>query len=81
VALLTATVTYHLSVACGVSCTQDDGKMMLFDIREHKAKHAIIVNTSKADLYAHEHYMDFNMLLGFADGELRHIDLRKPNLW
>jgi len=59
-----------------VSCTSDSGMYSVFDTRQDAIKPALRVNTEKEDLWTHERYSDHNVLLGFGDGEIHHMDMR-----
>jgi hypothetical protein len=59
-----------------VSACMDEGKYYLFDARTKITEAVYYMDCKKEDLYTHERYNDFNVLLGFGDGEVRHIDMR-----
>jgi hypothetical protein len=62
-----------------VSCTLDKGVYMIWDIRQPMKQPAFLANMGKEDLYTHERYTDHNVILGFGDGEIQHIDMRIAN--
>ncbi len=53
--------------------------MYLFDARTNMTESAFFQDTRKEDLYTHERYNEYGVLLGFGDGEIRHIDMRNPD--
>jgi len=59
-----------------VSVTLDSGHYMLFDLRTRIGKPTYQANFGKKELYTHERYSDFHVLVGFGDGEIKHIDMR-----
>jgi WD40 repeat protein len=60
-----------------VSCTTDNGVVRMFDVRMSLAqKPPFMLDTKKEELFAHERYADFNMLLGFGNGDIMHVDMR-----
>lgn len=62
-----------------LSCTLDDGKFYLFDARQPSAEApAVIADVQHRDLFCHERYDDFNVLLGFGDGQIKQLDVRQP---
>lgn len=61
-----------------VSCTLDDGKYYLFDVRQPASSPAISVDLQQEDLFCHERYNDLNVLLGFGNGQFKHLDMRQP---
>lgn len=61
------------------SCGLDDGKFFIFDTRSKIKDAAFFVDTRKEDLYTHERYNEFGVLLGYGDGEFKHIDMRIAN--
>lgn len=65
-----------LNQGCCVSCTLDDGHFMLFDIRQKIEKPTFQADLAKQELYTHERYTDYHVLLGFGDGEMQHLDMR-----
>jgi WD40 repeat protein len=65
-----------LNQSCCVSCTLDEGHFMLFDIRQKIEKPTFQADLAKQELYAHERYSDYHVLLGFGDGEMQHLDMR-----
>ena len=62
-----------------VSTGLDEGKFYLFDTRTKITEAAFYIDTRKEDLFTHERYADFHVLLGYGDGEIKHIDMRIPN--
>jgi hypothetical protein len=62
--------------ASSTTLTTDDGKLYLVDLRLAKNEPALKFDFGKLDMFAHEHYAENHVLLGYADGELKHIDLR-----
>jgi hypothetical protein len=60
-----------------VSCGLDDGKFYLFDARDKITSAAFYIDTRTEDLFTHERYNDFMVLLGYGDGEIKHIDMRQ----
>ena len=62
-----------------VSCTVDEGKFFLYDQRTQIRKASFSIDLQHQDLYTHERYNDFNVLLGFGDGSFKHIDMRQSN--
>lgn len=63
----------------GVSCTLDSGMYLVFDIRQTLRKPCFQANMGKQDLMTHERYSDYHSLMGFADGEIHHVDMRVHN--
>jgi len=61
------------------SCGLDEGKFYLFDTRSKITEAAFYIDTRKEDLFTHERYSDFGVLLGYGDGEMKHLDMRQPN--
>jgi hypothetical protein len=61
-----------------VSCTLDEGKYYLFDSRQKITQSAFFIDLKEDDLFCHERYNDFNCLLGFGNGKIKHIDMRQP---
>ncbi len=53
--------------------------MFLFDSRTPMTQPGFYRDTHKEDLYTHERYNGFHVLLGFGDGEIHHIDMRRPD--
>lgn len=64
-----------------VGCTLDEGKYYQFDVRQKITDAAFFLDLRKDDLFCHERFDDFNLLLGFGDGEFCHVDMRKANQW
>jgi len=66
-----------------VSCTTDDGKMLMFDACMNlQAPPAVSLQAhaaSKDGLFSHERYTETMVLLGFGDGTIEHYDLRNTN--
>jgi len=62
-----------------VSCALDDGKFYLFDARVKIKEASFFFDSRKEDMYTHERYNEFGVLLGYGDGEMKHIDMRKAN--
>jgi hypothetical protein len=62
-----------------VSAALDDGKFYLFDARVRIKEAAFFFDSRKEDMYTHERYNEFGVLLGYGDGELKHIDMRMAN--
>jgi len=60
-----------------VSCGLDDGKFYLFDARDKITSTAFYIDTRTEDLFTHERYNDFMVLLGYGSGEIKHIDMRQ----
>lgn len=61
-----------------MSCTLDDGQMYLFDVRQPgSGAPAVATDVHHRDLFCHEFYDDVNVLLGFGDGLIKHIDIRQ----
>jgi len=59
------------------SLTLDDGVFLIYDVRVRPVgPPAFKASMGKRDLFAHERYTDHNVLLGFGDGEVQHIDVR-----
>ena len=67
-----------LSLGSQLSCGLDEGKVYVFDARVQMTRPAVFIETRKEDLFTHQRYNEFMFLLGYGDGELRHIDLRQP---
>lgn len=61
-----------------VSCTLDEGKYYLFDQRTKITQSTFYMDLKKSDLFCHERFNDFQVLLGFGDGKFKHIDMRQP---
>jgi len=61
-----------------VSCTLDDGKYYIFDVRQPASLPALSVDLQQEDLFCHERYNDLNVLLGFGNGQFKHLDMRQP---
>lgn len=38
----------------------------------------MIADVQHRDLFCHERYDDFNVLLGFGDGQIKQLDVRQP---
>jgi len=62
-----------------VSCGLDEGKFYLFDARQRISAAAFYMDSKKEDMFTHERYNDFNLLLGYGDGEFKHVDMRQAN--
>lgn len=62
-----------------MSCCLDEGKFYMFDTRDRITQAAFFLNVKKDDLFTHERYNDFNVMLGFGDGTIKHIDMRQAN--
>ena len=50
----------------------------MFDTRTEMQSAAVLTETSKADLFTHARYTDHHLLLGYGDGEIKQLDMRKP---
>ena len=50
----------------------------MFDTRTDLKAAAVTVDTAKADLFTHARYTDHHALLGYGDGEMKQLDMRKP---
>lgn len=61
------------------STALDDGKFYLFDARLKIKEASFFFDSRKEDMYTHERYNEFGVLLGYGDGEFKHIDMRKAN--
>ena len=61
-----------------VSSTTDDGCYAMFDTRTEMQSAAVLADTARADLFAHARYTDHHLLLGYGDGEIKQLDMRKP---
>jgi len=49
----------------------------MFDVRlSLTQKPPFMLDTKTEELFTHERYADFNMMLGFGDGDIKHIDMR-----
>jgi hypothetical protein len=59
-----------------VSFTNDEGKFFMFDTRTAIKDAAFYQHTKEVDLFCHERYSDFGVLLGYGDGTIKHIDMR-----
>jgi hypothetical protein len=59
-----------------ISCCLDEGKFYLFDPRTKITEASFYMNVKKEDLFTHEPINEFQLLLGFGDGMIKHIDLR-----
>jgi hypothetical protein len=73
------------SVRCSeslLSCTVDNGALLLFDLRAGLRREATRVASGKGALYTHAPLTPLqaphHVLLGFGDGELRVVDVRQP---
>lgn len=62
-----------------MGCGLDEGKFYLFDARQRIREAAFYIDTKKEDMFTHERYNDFNLLVGYGDGEFKHIDIRQAN--
>lgn len=62
-----------------MSCTLDEGRYYMFDSRTKITEAAFYIDARQDDLFCHERYNDFNVLLGFGDGLFKHIDMRKAS--
>ena len=59
------------------SITLDNGTFLIFDNRVRPiGPPAFRATMGKKELFAHERYTDHNVLLGYGDGEIQHIDVR-----
>jgi WD40 repeat protein len=59
------------------SLTTDDGTFLIFDTRVRPVTiPAFRATLGKKELFAHTRYTDHNVLLGYGDGEIQHIDVR-----
>jgi len=59
------------------SLTLDDGTFLIYDTRVRPiGPPAFKATMGKKELFTHERYTDHNVLLGFGDGEVQHIDVR-----
>lgn len=65
-----------LSDVC-VSCTTDDGHYAMFDTRSDMTASAVSADSGKTDLFTHARYTDHHLLLGYGDGEMKQLDMRK----
>ncbi len=61
-----------------LTTSSDDGKFYMFDTRQKITESAFHTDTRKEDLYTHERYNSFGVMLGYGDGEIRHVDIRNP---
>lgn len=61
-----------------ISCCLDEGKFFMFDTRQPINQSAFFSDLRKEDLFTHERYNDYNLLLGFGDGQFKHVDMRQP---
>src|SRR4051794_19682392 len=75
-----------------VSCTLEDGRLLVYDVAKDVQKPVIQLGapplSSTVDqrspnkhslLRTHERCSDYYVVLGFDDGELRLVDLRRPS--
>ena len=62
--------------AAYVSCTLDEGRYYMFDTRTRITDAAYTFDARLDDLFTHERYNDYNVLLGFGNGTMKHIDMR-----
>jgi hypothetical protein len=62
-----------------VSTALDDGKFYLFDARVKIKEASFFFDSRKEDMYTHERYNEFGVLLGYGDGEFKHIDMRNAS--
>ena len=67
-----------LSADVCVSCTTDDGCYTMFDTRTEMQTPAVSTDTEKIDLFTHARYTEHHLLLGYGDGEIKQLDMRKP---
>lgn len=69
----------YCHTASFASCGLDDGKFYMFDTRSNITEAAFFINTRKVDLFTHERYSEFGVVLGYGDGEMKHLDMRQMN--
>ena len=50
----------------------------MFDTRTEMKNAALLTDTAKVDLFTHARYTDHHLLLGYGDGDMRQLDMRKP---
>ena len=50
----------------------------MFDTRSDMKTPAVLTETGKVDLFTHARYTDHHVLLGYGDGEMKQLDMRKP---
>jgi len=50
----------------------------MFDTRTKMKTSAVLTDTGKADLFTHARYSDHHLLLGYGDGEIKQLDMRRP---
>jgi len=62
-----------------VSVTTEEGGMYLYDSKTDFAKPNISISTAKSELFTHEIYNGYNMMLGYGDGSIAHYDIRKTD--
>jgi hypothetical protein len=73
-------VCWHPADAFLGSCTTDTGVVHIFDIRTDRRRPAILYDTCKKDLYAHQ-YRDCSVIfLGFGDGQIQVFDIRSKRM-
>ena len=59
------------------SLTLDDGTFLIYDTRTRPiGPPAFKATMGKKELFSHDRYTDHNVVLGFGDGEIQHIDVR-----
>lgn len=67
-----------------VSCTTDNGTMRMYEMSMQLThKRRMYVHTTRLlnvclpqELFTHERYADYHVLLGYGDGDIKHIDMR-----
>lgn len=62
-----------------VSTGLDEGQFYLFDSRTKITEAAFYMDTRKVDLFTHDRYNDVHVMLGYGDGEIKHVDMRIPD--
>lgn len=68
-------VLWHPTEPFVVSCTTDNG---VFHVLDTRASFPNVFGTEKSDLYAHCYRDDYTVLLGYGDGGISVLDLRRP---
>ena len=59
------------------SVTLDSGSYIMYDVRQSPGTAAFRFDSHIPDLYTHERYTDYNVLLGYQGGCIKHIDMRR----
>eukprot|EP00474_Spongospora_subterranea_P002879 CRZ03337.1 hypothetical protein [Spongospora subterranea] len=60
-----------------ITLTTDDGRLFQFDVRASLRKASLFIDSQKLQLYSHCVYGTHYILLGFGDGDIMQVDIRK----